>query len=669
MRIISLLLLIFAFDLDTSSQTTINSDSLLNAWQRLDEHQLIDSINVILNQMEENHVQGADTLYALKHQFLLKEGDQTKEISNAVSFTFYLVKSFQPERAKKFIEPYFTQLTAIENPLQQADILYAYGHAHEDLRENERAFELMNQAITIYDEARDSSYDNYTQALLALNRVSFTIAEYATSSTALNKAKALALRNRDSTALLGIHQDLTILFSQVGLYDEAENYWNERSRYFSSPESKESKAIGLINLGRNLILQDRWEEALQNYRQSKSFSPYTGGWSFMDLYNYNGIIECLYFLNRRDSIPYYFRLMQEDFEKINRSVTYEFLLKQSEFLTQVATRRFGSAEKIGLALLSNAEKSNDGAEIMMHARFLSELYQASGEAGKALQFNKKYVRLKDSIQTAHRTNALLLYQTQFETAEKENEIFRLEKEGELLNAKIERNRLLRALLIAGLALIILTAILIYYRIKQKQLLRMQHLRTSISSDLHDEVGSLLSGVTMQTQMLEVIPDEKRSDFIKEIGENTKRAVTTMRDLVWSIDSRRDKIEDLKDKISDTCHQLLEPAGFQYSIDLDDQSDRIKKINPKSKKEIYLIAKEAIHNIARHSTGDQVNIRLIENKNDLQLTIEDNGTKSTKNKSTAGQGLDNMQYRAKEINGSVEILRKKDSYVVKIVAPI
>ena len=50
----------------------------------------------------------------------------------------------------------------------------------------------------------------------------------------------------------------------------------------------------------------------------------------------------------------------------------------------------------------------------------------------------------------------------------------------------------------------------------------------------------------------------------------------MRDLVWSIDSRRDKIEDLQDKITDTCHQLLEPAGFKYAIHLDDQSHRIKK---------------------------------------------------------------------------------------------
>ncbi len=667
-RILTFLLLISLWQTYSSAKIHVNPDSLLSAWQSLDRSTLLDSLNRVLENIDTHHIQGADTLFVTKHRILIEQQNYLEEINNAVSYAIYLIKSFKPKEAKQFIEPYFNQLDQIDDPLKQADILYAYGHTHEDLRENELAFSLINQAIKIYDEVGDSSYYNYTQALFALNRVSFTIAEYPTSSRALNKIKAIALRNKDSTSLLGVYQDLTILFSQVGLYDEAEAYWLERSQYFSTPETNESLAIGLINLGRNLILQDRWQDAINNYRKAQSLSPFSGGWTFMDLYNYNGIIECLYFLNERDSIPYYFDLMQKKFNEINRSVTYEFLLRQSEFLTKVSTGEYGSAEKIGLALLQDAEKSNDGAEIMMHARFLSELYQASGEAAQALQYIKKYVRLKDSIQTANRTNALLLYQTQFETAEKENEIFRLEKEGELLNAKIERNRLLKALLISGLALLVLSGIIIYYRIKQKQILRMQNLRMGISSDLHDEVGSLLSGITMQTQMLDVLPDHKKSDFIKEIGANTHRAVSTMRDLVWSIDSRRDKIEDLLDKISDTCHQLLEPAGFKYEIKVSGNIDQLKKLNPQAKKEIYLIAKEALNNIAKHSNGNKVQINMTESQRKLELNIRDNGITS-ENRSSSGQGLENMTYRANQIGGSVEIFPRQDSYTVQLKATI
>ena len=669
MRLVLTLLLATASLYSPFSQSAINADSLLNTWQTSTNHDnLLDSLNHFLANLQDNHVKGADTLFATKHQILVKRGLRAEELKNAVSYTIYLIKSFQPEKAKEFIGPYFTNLSQIENSLQKADVIYAYGHVHEDLRENERAFELINEAVDIYEETADSSYENYTSALIALSRVAFTISDYPASSIALNKAKALSLRNRDSVNLRGVHQDLTILFSQIGLYDEAEEYWNERGKYFSTSETKESKAIGLINLGRNLILQDRWEDALNNYRTSQSYAPFIGGWSFMDVYNYNGIIECLYFLNRRDSIPFYFDLLQKSFENINRSVTYEFLLKQSEFLTKVATGQFNSAERIGLALLVNAEKSNDGAEIMMHARFLSELFEASGNGTKALKFNKRYVHLKDSIQTANKTNALLLYQTQFETAEKENEIFRLENERQLLNAKIERNRLLRILLLAGLILLVLVGIIIYYRIKQKELIKMQDLRMGISSDLHDEVGSLLSGITMQTQMLEVIPDDQKSDFIKDIGVNTRRAVATMRDLVWSIDSRRDKIEDLKDKIADTCHQLLEPAEFKYEINLSGDIIHLRTLNPKTKKEIYLIAKEAINNIVKHSNGDTVKIRLFAMRNQLRLTISDNGDSQAK-PSLSGQGLENMKYRTNSIGGKIKIGQSNGIFEVQISVPL
>ena len=666
---IHFLLLLFFLSPSLGAQSQPNTDSLLMVISSAPNNAAkLDSINKILSPIRDVHIAGLDTLFRIRQKLLVNHGDQQAKIDAAVTHAFYLVKSFMPAESKKIIEPYYDKLDEIESRLQQADVLYAYAHCHEDLRENEKAFNLMNQSVSLYEEVGDSSYDQYTQALIALSRVGFTISEYASSSIALNKAKSLALRNKDSTALRGVHQDLTILFSQIGLYDEAEAYWNERSRYFSTPESNESKAIGLVNLGRNLILQDRWAEALNNYHTAQSYSPFVGGWTFMDVYNYNGIIECLYFLNRRDSIPFYFDLLRTAFDDIDRSVTYEFLLKQSAFLTNVATGQFSSAEKIGLSLLANAEQSSDGAEIMMHARFLAELYEESGNSAEALKYNKRYVHLRDSIQTANRTNALLLYQTQFETAEKENEIFRLEKEGELLNTKIERNRLFRALLIAGLALLILCGIIIYYRIKQKELIKMQDLRMGISSDLHDEVGSLLSGVTMQTQMLSAIPEEKRPAFIKEIGENTRKAVTTMRDLVWSIDSRRDKIEDLKDKIADTCHQLLEPAGFEYEIHLDDRSDRIKKINPKSKKEVYLIAKEAINNIVKHSSGRQVNITLAEQNKALQLTIEDNGN-NAKNASKSGQGLENMQYRANSVGGKFKIDQSDDHFEVQVLVPL
>ncbi len=343
-------------------------------------------------------------------------------------------------------------------------------------------------------------------------------------------------------------------------------------------------------------------------------------------------------------------------------------MKQSRFLNNLINGDYVAAERDGLDLYQNALESNDGAEIMMHARFLSELYSRWGKSDKALQYENLFLVKKDSIQEVNKTNALLLYQTQYETQEKENEIFRLQKESELLNTKISRDRLFKALLGSGLILLVLGAMLIYSRIKQAELIKMQNLRTEISSDLHDEVGSLLSGINMQTQMIDVVPDSKRRDFLQDISQNTQRAVSTMRDLVWSIDSRRDRVEDLKDKVAETCHLLLEPAEFTFTINFSN-SDWSTNLNPRLKKEIYLISKEAINNIVRHSNGNKVVIDLSIESNHLKLLIRDNGCPAANSVPSTGMGLENMQLRAKQINGALKTGMQQHGFTVELDCPI
>ncbi|NND31652.1 MAG: hypothetical protein HKN76_03610 [Saprospiraceae bacterium] len=653
----------------TSLKSQVNVDSILLIAKDLstqpDQASYLDSV---LRDIADQRIPGAMELFHYRKQMALQNSSRSDEIKQAVLTAHYLANTFEPEKAKEEILPYYEQVNELEDPLQKADIYFIYAYVHEKLRDNEVAYENLHKAVELYDQVKDSSYVNYHNALTALGRATFTTGRYAESSIVIGKVKELALHNNDSNAVRGALQDLSILFSQIGLYDEAAAYERERMLYYSRPPSNDSRAIGLINASRNLILQDRWREALQTYREALALAPFSSRFDFFDIYIYNGIIECLYFSSQPDSIAFYFNLLENKFDKLNRSASYEFLYLQSRFLYRVSQRQFVQAEKDGLALFNNALQSNDGAEIMMHSRFMSELYRAWNRYDEALAYNDIYVAKKDSIQSANKTNALLLYQTQYETREKENEINSLQQERELLSAKVAKDRLFRALLLTGLVLLLLMGLVVYYRIKQKELLRIQNIRMGISSDLHDEVGSLLSGITMQTDMLAVVPEDEKPGFIREIGENTRRAVTTMRDLVWSIDSRRDKVIDLKDKMTDTCHQLLASAGFKYDLKLSESEGKAISMNPRAKKEIYLIFKEALTNITKHSNGDQVSIEMRTENKELHLSIKDNGKKIKKG-SLSGQGSDNMHHRAKLINGQLSINQQPDFYEVVLVAPL
>jgi signal transduction histidine kinase len=82
----------------------------------------------------------------------------------------------------------------------------------------------------------------------------------------------------------------------------------------------------------------------------------------------------------------------------------------------------------------------------------------------------------------------------------------------------------------------------------------------------------------------------------------------MSDVIWSIDSRNDRVEDLLQRMKEHLHEVLEPKDIDYYIET-------LRINPKSKipvnvrQDLYLIFKEAINNVAKHSDATEVRIRL------------------------------------------------------------
>jgi signal transduction histidine kinase len=78
----------------------------------------------------------------------------------------------------------------------------------------------------------------------------------------------------------------------------------------------------------------------------------------------------------------------------------------------------------------------------------------------------------------------------------------------------------------------------------------------------------------------------------------------------------------------------------------------KKIDVNIRENLYLIYKEAINNIAKHSNADMVEVKLINRKNSFLMMIKDNGKGLTKD-SNKGNGLKNIKMRAGKISGSAE----------------
>ena len=213
------------------------------------------------------------------------------------------------------------------------------------------------------------------------------------------------------------------------------------------------------------------------------------------------------------------------------------------------------------------------------------------------------------------------------------------------------------------ACILVIGFLIYAfaRYRLQRLLEMERMRTRIAGDLHDEVGSMLSGLAMQAEIMEL--DQEKSDRARlhRISEISRLTLSKMRDVVWSIDSRRDQVKDLLDRMRENAEEMLTPRDIIFQFELGELPLE-KKLPVDVRQHLFLFYKEAINNIAKHSNATNVSIRFGQFADQFELSVHDNGTTIATTISSSGFGLQNLEMRAKKL-GATFLLNKEDGYKV------
>lgn len=205
----------------------------------------------------------------------------------------------------------------------------------------------------------------------------------------------------------------------------------------------------------------------------------------------------------------------------------------------------------------------------------------------------------------------------------------------------------------------------YWRIRG--LRRLQHLeqqrafneeRVRIAKDLHDDLGANLTGLALQ---LDLAGSQGRSgDALKEqltrLARNTRELVDIMREVVWAMNPQQDNIESLACFLGQYTESYLAAAGIRCRLDLPSGGPE-QALSSKARHQLFLVVKEALHNVVRHAQASQVQLRLARLQDELRLTISDNGRGLTPNPmGFAGHGLDNMKERVTSLGGEFSARR-------------
>ncbi len=207
---------------------------------------------------------------------------------------------------------------------------------------------------------------------------------------------------------------------------------------------------------------------------------------------------------------------------------------------------------------------------------------------------------------------------------------------------------------------ILTISIIYwlYRYRIKQLLKMQYVRNSIASDLHDEIGSSLTNINMLSELSKKYINEpiQSSIFINRISEEVTTSAQALDDIVWSINSQNDSMQQLEARMRRYAAEIFDGANINYSSVMDNKFAN-QKLDMEKRRDLFLIFKELINNIYKHADAKNVRLELNIHESYVKLYVQDDGKGFEINEQTNRNGINNIKRRISKNNGLIDIKSK------------
>jgi ligand-binding sensor domain-containing protein len=210
-----------------------------------------------------------------------------------------------------------------------------------------------------------------------------------------------------------------------------------------------------------------------------------------------------------------------------------------------------------------------------------------------------------------------------------------------------------ARLFFGIAILLLIYGFYEYRARQRQ--NLQKIRDDIARDLHDEIGSNLSSISIFNE----VAREKLSKnpgaippVLDKIGQYAQISQEAMNDIVWMIDSRNDQFDNILFRMRTLASETIGTSSIELHLHFDETPNNLK-LDMLKRKNLYLIYKEAINNLLKYSEAKNVWIELKRQNSEIQLTIRDDG-RGFDPDLYKGNGLINMRKRASEMNGEFNV---------------
>lgn len=201
------------------------------------------------------------------------------------------------------------------------------------------------------------------------------------------------------------------------------------------------------------------------------------------------------------------------------------------------------------------------------------------------------------------------------------------------------------------------------QLKYEQNLKIQ--RERIARDLHDGIGSQLSHIIGQIDLLS-LRDKNQRELVL-LGDFTRETNQTLRDNLWVLNKESVYGIDFKQRLTGYIARIcsdLETPLVSYAFNLPDNL----MLNPQITSSLFYIIQEALNNTLKYANSQIVQISMYKKDENLMLFFEDNGKGFDTKNLSSGYGLTNIKKRVEELEGIFSIYSTNRGTNISISIP-
>jgi signal transduction histidine kinase len=194
------------------------------------------------------------------------------------------------------------------------------------------------------------------------------------------------------------------------------------------------------------------------------------------------------------------------------------------------------------------------------------------------------------------------------------------------------------------------------RLEQRRAL--EHERTRIAQDLHDDLGAGLVEISLGSELAQDpnLGVEEAREHTREIGLRARELVTALDEIVWAVDPRHDSVASLATYFCQYTQHFLKSTRVRCHLDVA-RDLPAAALNAEQRHSLFLAFKEALSNVVQHAGATDLRLRIAFGEGRLTVAVADNGCgfdREARRESAGADGLGNMRRRLEQLGGEYEL---------------